>query len=50
MCHLHPGALLPPSLDSKVEDGDVEREEEEDADDGQAGDAGSSDCGVEALI
>ena len=44
------GALLAPSFEAQVEDKDVERKEDEDADDGKDGDVDSAIFGSEAFV
>lgn len=44
------GALLSPSLETQTGDVDVEREEDDEAGDGEDGDAQSASCGSEAVL
>lgn len=50
VAHRHAGALLPPSLETQVENGDADREDGEDADDGEGCNAESASRGVEAVV
>ena len=48
--HRHAGVLLSPTLETQVGDVDVEREEDDEAGDGEEGDAQSASCGSEAVL
>jgi len=45
----HAGALLPPSLETQVDDVDAGREDDKHDDDGQGGEAEDAGCGVVAF-